>query len=99
MSELTSEELLALQKMVVVVENALKKSFGAQGFNCAWNEGEVAGQNVPHFHLHVLPRTQNDGGVVDYEPRSFLYRPGSREVSPESELQAVAAQIKDCLAL
>lgn len=29
---------------------------GAQGYNVGWNVGEVAGQTVPHVHLHVIGR-------------------------------------------
>lgn len=29
---------------------------GAQGVNFLTNAGETAGQSVPHFHVHVIPR-------------------------------------------
>ena len=29
---------------------------GAKGINILTNVGEVAGQSVPHFHVHVIPR-------------------------------------------
>lgn len=31
------------------------------GFNLIQNNGEVAGQTVFHFHLHLIPRYKNDG--------------------------------------
>ena len=68
-----------------------------EGFNFAWNDGPIAGQSVPHFHLHVLPRKQGDTGITEYEPRQFLYRPGSREASPEAELAAIAKMIQEHL--
>lgn len=33
-----------------------------QGFNLLQNNGEVAGQAVPHWHLHVIPR-RNKGEI------------------------------------
>ena len=33
----------------------------AEGFNLVMNNYEVAGQIVPHVHLHVLPRKKGDG--------------------------------------
>jgi len=29
---------------------------GAKGVNVLTNAGEMAGQSVPHFHVHVIPR-------------------------------------------
>lgn len=31
------------------------------GFNIVQNNGEVAGQTVFHFHMHLIPRYKNDG--------------------------------------
>lgn len=95
--ELTEAERAALFEMMSQLKKALKGGFGATGFNVAWNEGELAGQSVPHFHLHLLPRKEGDTGITEYEPRKFLYRPGSREASPESELQAVAKDVREQL--
>ena len=33
---------------------------GAEGFNLTTNNGAVAGQQVEHFHWHVIPRFAND---------------------------------------
>ncbi len=92
--ELTTEEREALFGMASRLKSALRATFGAEGFNHAWNEGETAGQGVPHLHLHVLPRKTGDEGVTEYEPRKFLYRPGSRETSPQSELLTVAKLVR-----
>lgn len=92
--ELTQAELLDIFALLQTVKNGLKTAYGAEGFNCAWNEGEAYGQSVPHFHLHVVPRTPGDTGITEYEPRTFLYRPGSRETSPESELASIAADLR-----
>ena len=93
-ADLTAAERAVLFLMLAKVEEALVKTFGAKGFNVAWNEGECAGQSVPHFHVHVVPREPGDTGITEYEPRKFLYRPGSREASPEDELRAGAVLVK-----
>ena len=95
--DMTVEEKLAVEDLRVKLVAALKRAFGAHGFNYAWNEGEVAGQAVPHFHLHIVPRKEEDTGIYEYDPRKFLYRPGSREKTPEAELNAVARQIKGAI--
>jgi diadenosine tetraphosphate (Ap4A) HIT family hydrolase len=95
--ELTDAEKKAIFDLRDRLKSALTKLFGAEGFNYAWNEGKLAGQSVPHFHLHMLPRKEGDAGITEYEPRKFLYRPGSREESPEEELKAVSEQIRKAL--
>ncbi len=40
------------------------KILGAQGVNILTNCYEAAGQSVPHFHVHVIPRYDNKGGFV-----------------------------------
>jgi len=92
--ELTEQELLDIFALASDVRRGLKRLYGAEGFNSAWNEGTDYGQSIPHFHLHIVPRTPGDNGIIDYEPRRFLYRPGSREDSPESELQSIASALK-----
>ena len=92
--ELTEEEKKAIFDLQAKLKKALAKLFGAEGFNQAWNEGKVAGQSIPHFHLHLIPRKAGDDGIMEYEPRKFLYRPGSRAETPEKELQEVSALIR-----
>lgn len=94
---LTAAEKDAIFNLSTKIKTILKELFGAEGFHHAWNEAEVAGQSVPHFHLHIVPRKQGDEGITEYEPRKFLYRPGSRGNTPEKELQVVAAQMKERL--
>lgn len=83
----------AIEDLRVTVLGALSKTFDSVGFNLAWNDGKVAGQSVPHFHLHVVPRKEGDTGIYEYEPRQYLYRPGKRENTPEAELKEVAGLV------
>ncbi len=53
-----------LQKTIVVAKNiaqTLKKSLPAPAVNLMNSSGGEAGQEVMHFHLHVIPRSENDG--------------------------------------
>ncbi len=95
--DMTQDEISDMFALVSLLKPALQKEFGATGFNCAWNEGRVAGQTVPHFHLHLLPRKEGDSGVTQYEPREFLYRPGTRETSPEAELLQITKSLQKYL--
>jgi ATP adenylyltransferase len=67
--DLSSEEVEALddltrsQRLVILTEDP-----SVEGFNIGMNCGSVAGQTVPHYHLHLIPRRRGDiedptGGV------------------------------------
>ena len=58
-SELVLSTLLAgVQKSISVLQDALSP----EAFSIGWNNGQCAGQVVPHLHVHVLPRWESDGG-------------------------------------
>ena len=95
--DLKDEELHAILLLQKKLKQAMIKVFNAKGFNYAWNEGKIAGQNVNHLHLHMLPRKKSDSGIFEYESKKFLYRPGERPTSPEKELSEVAKLIKSDL--
>ena len=95
--ELTQEEIVAIKELSTEVKHALIKAFDLDGFNFAFNEGEKCGQSVPHFHLHIVPRKVGDNGIYEYEPRSFLYRPGSRAQSSQEELKEIVKLVQDKL--
>ncbi|MBI1974685.1 MAG: HIT family protein [Candidatus Zambryskibacteria bacterium] len=94
----TSEEKNAIENLRGKLKPALKRAFGAEGFNYAWNEEKIGGQSVSHFHLHIVPRKEGDVGIYQYEPREFLYRPGPRTVaSPQEEIDTAIKAIKQAL--
>jgi len=43
-----------------------RHTLGASGVNLLVADGEVAFQDVPHFHVHVIPRYQNDGFSITF---------------------------------
>jgi len=43
------------------VAGALLRGLGASGVNLLHASGAAAGQTVFHFHLHLIPRYENDG--------------------------------------
>ena len=42
-----------------IAKNMMEK-LGCAGVNIVQNNGEAAGQTVPHFHIHVIPRYEDD---------------------------------------
>lgn len=46
----------------------LKEKLHWDGFNVVQNNGELAGQTVFHFHMHLIPRYKNDGQDLTMKP-------------------------------
>lgn len=40
------------------------------GFNIVQNNGECAGQTVFHFHMHLIPRYNDDRQTIGWKPMS-----------------------------
>ena len=59
------------QKAILVAKKMagkMKAALGADGFNLVQNNGEAAGQTVFHFHMHLIPRSENDNAGILWEP-------------------------------
>jgi diadenosine tetraphosphate (Ap4A) HIT family hydrolase len=54
--DLTQEEWTATFSLLKQVKELLDAEYEPQGYNIGWNSGGVAGQEVFHAHLHVIPR-------------------------------------------
>ena len=54
--DLSDDEANAIMQAVRRVADALVRAYDPEGLNLIQNNGVVAGQDVPHFHMHVVPR-------------------------------------------
>lgn len=67
-TDLTPQEAGDLVQLGQRVAQALRESgLAAGGFNLWMANGEVAGQDVFHAHLHVIPRHAGDGLKMQVE--------------------------------
>lgn len=55
-----NESLDALMQTVKKVANHLVDNCGYDGVNLLNASDESAGQTVPHFHVHIIPRKKDD---------------------------------------
>jgi len=84
--ELDPDVAAHLFKVAQKLSIALKKAFNAPALNIISNNGEIAGQTVFHFHLHLIPRYEktdvfiqlsnhmNELSVEYYKERAELIR-------------------------
>ncbi len=59
--DLTDDESVAVMHAVRRVADALVRAYDPDGLNLIQNNGVVAGQDAPHFHMHVVPRRKVGG--------------------------------------
>lgn len=83
--ELPEEMAGDVMKLAQKMATQITEKLGCEGFNLVQNNGDLAGQTVYHFHLHLIPRYRADGQTIGWKPQ---------EVSQE-ELEEVRAQIVD----
>lgn len=61
-TDMSAEDVASLFEAARKITAAVEKALSAEGSNIGINNGEVAGQEIPHVHVHVIPRRRGDGG-------------------------------------
>ena len=61
-TEMAPEDVGRLFRSVSQVARSIEQILSIPGSNIGINNGEVAGQIVPHVHVHIIPRRENDNG-------------------------------------
>lgn len=77
------QTLCSLMKTVKKVSDHCVNDCGYEGVNLLNASDESAGQSVPHFHIHIIPRKRNDG--IDAWPKFG---------GAEQEIEAVYEKLK-----
>ncbi len=92
-TDLSSNEVSQLAQVGRLVAAHLKSALeGCEGVSLSLADGTSAGQEVPHAHLHVIPRRRGDGF-------GWKFPPGySSEVAPRDQLDSVAALVRGSIA-
>lgn len=57
--ELNNNEWQSVQKFLSAAKIILDKT-GPDGYNIGWNVEKIAGQNIPHAHLHIVARFSDE---------------------------------------
>ncbi len=80
-----SAEVGKLHSLVPTIAKAVVLAVKADGFNIGQNNGIAANQIVPHVHVHIVPRFNNDSPDGKWP---------ARRVAPQEELIKIAHKIK-----
>ena len=84
LDEATTEKIFVLTARIA---KAMKEALNCDGLNIVQNNGEIAGQTVFHFHMHIIPRYEGDHQNIHWVPGT----------SEAAEREAVAEQIRIAL--
>ena len=85
--DLTDEEAAAMLPVAKRIALAIRQITDCDGLNVFQLNGAAAGQEVFHYHLHLLPRYTDDG-----------YRSRNQNIQPREVLDKLAADLKAALA-
>lgn len=81
--ELPEDVAADVMKLAKKMATTMTEKLNADGFNLVQNNGEIAGQTVFHYHLHLIPRYKEDGQKIGWKPQS----------PTQEELEAIKDQI------
>jgi histidine triad (HIT) family protein len=81
--ELTDNEASAILPLVKSLSAKIKTTLNCSGLNILQNNGKSAGQEIFHYHLHIIPRFDNDGIKLHAQPTDPTL----------TELEAIAKQL------
>ena len=69
--EVDNDTLAHMIKVTKDIANKIVTRLNANGVNILTNANEVAGQTVMHFHLHIIPRYDNNDQIeINFSDRS-----------------------------
>ena len=81
---LCEKEAPQIMPLAQKIAAKMKEVFNPAGFNILQNNGKAAGQVVFHYHMHIIPRYDDEDGL------QVLFK--AKNVS-EKELEEVAAKL------
>jgi len=98
--ELSDDDAANVMIAVRRMSRALVATFGADGITLYQNNGRASYQEIPHFHMHVVPRKK--GRVPLFPPHISLlealeFKEGDSRFRPMSQLESIAVRIRSHL--
>ena len=64
--EMPVETGMEIMRIAISVCNGIKLILRPDGLNLIQANGEAGGQTIDHFHLHIVPRYNNDSVILKF---------------------------------
>ena len=88
--EMTEDDMKHVFSVIPKLANALKVAFNATGMNIVNNNEAIAGQTVFHYHVHLIPRyNENDTFKMSYTNNMESYPAEKLAALKEKIIQTV----------
>ncbi len=82
LEEMPRAEVGKLFEAVGLVAERVQKAMNTTASTIGINNGKLAGQAVPHLHIHIIPRYRGDGGGTIH---SVVHSPSKRSLEEVRE--------------
>jgi len=82
LEEMPKTEVGKLFEAVRIVTEKVQKAMNTTASTIGINNGRLAGQVVPHLHVHIIPRYAGDGGGTIH---SVVHSPSRRSLDEVRE--------------
>lgn len=89
LEELPEEDAAALFRALHRLVGPIQRAVGAPSTTIGINNGPESGQEVPHVHIHVIPRFRGDGGGIVQGVARLWRRP------MRGEMERIAQRIRN----
>lgn len=89
LQDIRFDEINNMFKLAYKILPSIEEGTDVQGTLLAIHNGKDAGQEIPHVHLHIVPRKPNDGGAAIHSMFDSIHR------LEKSEIMRVFKNIKE----
>jgi len=76
------------------VTDFIVRTYGAEGYDWTVQQSEIAGQSVPHLHLHVIPRKPNDLDKDWHDELEESHKDGQRRRLTQDQMVDIARRLR-----
>jgi histidine triad (HIT) family protein len=69
--DLSEKQAADIFQTAVKLARAVRRAANCEGLNLVQSNGRIAGQDVFHFHLHLIPRFENDDIALKWQAKQM----------------------------